>query len=282
MQTKVDIIFITYNQAQYVSQGIKSILSQKVADDVSVRVIIADDCSTDDTLEIIKSYESKSPFPFIYTSFGENLGYHENYHKTFQMCAGDYIAILEGDDWWHSDKHIQQHIAFLNSHQKFSMSFNRIRHLNDNTGEIKEEYWPYKEIFYPITLENQIVEGNHLGNFSACVFRTVHIHSISEPLFDMDFAEWEISIWVTQYGPIGYLKDATSTYRNNQKGEWTKLSKTEMQNSMLTTLRQMNELLNYKHNKWFEQGIYNIEHNIQPKPYMTWKTKIKQWLKTIK
>jgi len=282
MKRRVDVIFITYNQAQYVAQGIESIISQKVTDEIDVRVIVADDCSTDDTLDIIKSYETNSPYPFLYTDYGKNLGYHENYHRTFQLCDGDYIAILEGDDWWHSDKHLQQHIDFLNAHPAFSMSFNRIRGLNAFSNQFSVCQWPYKKDFYPIMFKSQIIDGNQLGNFSACVFRTNLIHSIPEQLFKMDFAEWEISMWVAQYGPIGYLKESTSTYRNNQKGEWTKLSQEKMKESMLTTLKQMNELFNYKYNKWFKQGIYNIEHDIQSEPYMTWKTRIKKWLKIIK
>ena len=114
----VDVILISYNQEQYIGQAVESILSQKISDDINVRVIVADDYSTDNTLDIIKSYESKSPFRFMYTNSGENLGYHENYRRTFELCNGDFVAILEGDDWWHSNKHIMQHVHFLEKHQK--------------------------------------------------------------------------------------------------------------------------------------------------------------------
>ena len=56
---QVDVVLITYNQEQYVAQAVEGILMQRVNDDVQVRVIVADDCSKDKTLEIIKSYEKK-------------------------------------------------------------------------------------------------------------------------------------------------------------------------------------------------------------------------------
>ena len=95
---KIDIILITYNQEQYIAQAVESILLQRVNDDVQVRVIVADDCSTDKTLEIIKSYEDKSPFPFVYLSVEDNMGHVRNYQRAFAACVGDYVAILEGDD----------------------------------------------------------------------------------------------------------------------------------------------------------------------------------------
>ena len=76
---QLDILIISYNQEQYIAQAVESILMQRVSDDVQVRVIVADDCSKDNTLEIIKSYEEKSPFPFVYLAADTNLGISKNY-----------------------------------------------------------------------------------------------------------------------------------------------------------------------------------------------------------
>ena len=176
----VNIILITYNQEQYISQAVKSILMQRVNDDVQVRVIVADDCSKDKTLDIIKSYEDKSPFLFVYLNADTNLGISKNYQRAFAACDGDYIAILEGDDWWSSPNHIEQHIRFLDTHKECSMSMNTITLFMQETQELKPAYWEYGEntdVYY-VDAECQITQGNQLGNVTACVLRNTCIKEL--------------------------------------------------------------------------------------------------------
>lgn len=274
----VDVIFITYNQEQYVAQGIESIISQKVNKNVCVRVIVADDCSTDNTLNVIKSFENKSSFVFLYTDFGRNLGYHENYHRAFDMCDGNFIAILEGDDWWHSENHIQQHIDFLMSHDRAAMSFNRIRTYDASRERYVTPEWKFPGQFFKITIKHQIAYGDQIGNLSACVFRTGLVKKIPESFYELNFADWELGAFMAQFGYIAYLIDSTSTYRNEQKGQWTKLTKEEMMQSMIKSLDDMDVFFGFKYHGWVEQCKFNIENNIYRELYTSWKTKVKRFL----
>ena len=278
----VDVILISYNQEQYIAQAIESILSQEISDDIKLRVIIADDCSTDNTLSIIKSYESKSPFNFLYTNYGINLGYHENYRRIFELCNGDYVAILEGDDWWHSNKHIMQHVHFLEKHNNSSMSFNNIRVFDVSINDFKLNYWPYNTECRFISLKQQVLYGNKIGNLSSCVFRCSLLKTLTEQFYKTDFADWELGIWMSQYGDIVQLKESTSTYRVDYKGQWTKLSEIEKKESMIKTLDNMDILTNGKYHKLFKKGKYNILNDIHEKPYRSWKTKIKLFFGIVK
>ena len=95
----VDIILVSYNQESYIRQAVESILNQQVSDGVDVRVIIADDHSDDNTLSIIAEYEKRSRFPFYYLPHENNMGMQRNYQRAFASCQGDYVMILEGDDY---------------------------------------------------------------------------------------------------------------------------------------------------------------------------------------
>lgn len=278
----VDVILISYNQEQYIAQAIESILSQKVTDDISVRVLIADDCSTDNTLNIIKSYESQSPFIFVYTNFGANLGMHENYRRTFELCNGDYVAILEGDDWWHSNFHIQQHVDFLDKHEKYSMTFNNIRFFDTDKNDFLSKHWSYPQDYKRISLKQQILYGNHIGNLSSCVFRLNLLRTLPNRFYSITFADWELGIWMAKYGDIVELKESTSTYRIDYKGLWTKLSNSAKNESMIRTLEDMDILTDGKYHKLFQKGKFNILNDIREKPYRSWKTKIKLFLGIIK
>lgn len=238
----VDIILCCYNQQQYVSKAIESILQQKI--DANVRVLVADDCSTDKTLEVVKSYEPQSPFPFIYLPNQANIGHCKNYQRAFSYCKADYTAILEGDDWWQDVNHLSQHITFLSKHKRYSMSFNRISYYFQDSKESLLRPWPYtKTAHVTIHLYEQICFGNQIGNLSACVFKTELLHTLPEDFFKLNYADWELGMMMAVHGPIALLSECTSTYRINDKGQWSALSREEKVSSELQTLENMKTLL---------------------------------------
>lgn len=238
----IDVILCSYNQEKYIGQAIASILNQQVEADV--RVIIADDCSTDRTMQIIRENEHLSPFPFVYLDCGHNLGMKANYKRAFAACSGDYVAILEGDDWWHETYHLSQHIDFLQSHPRHSMSYNLITLYWQDTGVSRTQRWLYDDIQYlSISLRQQIAWGNQIGNLSSCVFRTRLLHSLPERFFQLNFADWELGIMMARKGPIAMLREVTSTYRINDKGQWSALSQEKKFDSQVNSLYEIQPLL---------------------------------------
>lgn len=271
----VDVILISYNQQQYIRQAIESILMQKF--DGKVEIIVADDCSTDQTLEIIKEYEEQSPYRFVYLEGTHNLGFHANYRRAFKACNGDYVAILEGDDWWHSDKHLQQHVDFLERHSRFSMSFNRISHYYEKDDTVQLSRWGFPKDYFAISLKNQI-QGNQIGNLSSCVFRAKNIQALPEKFFATDFADWELGMCMAEHGPIAYLEESTSTYRIAGKGEWTKLDKEKQRESVLRTFDLMDVYFDKKYHRYFEEGKRMYLNGVEPVLYMSWKSRLKRLL----
>lgn len=277
---KLSVILISYNQQEYIRQAVESILMQRF--DGEVEVIIADDSSKDSTFEIIKEYESKSPFYFIYLPRERNVGMKMNYKRAFAACDGDYVAILEGDDWWSSDSHLQQHIDFLNSHKKCSMSFNRINAFFEKKGEYKLANYPYPKDYFTFSLKDLIIQGDMIVNLSCCVFRNPLIKTLPDEFFNLNFADWELGMWMAQYGRIAYLKESTSVYRINSQGQWTSMDDESKKKSILATFDYMNEFFGHKYDKWFVKARYMVENGIEPKPYMTWKTRVKRLLSIVK
>lgn len=247
---QLDILLISYNQEQYIAQAVESILMQRMNDDVQVRVIVADDCSKDKTLEIIKSYEEKSPFPFVYLAADTNLGISKNYQRAFAVCVGDYITILEGDDWWSSPNHIEQHIRFLDTHKECSMSMNTITYYAQETQDYEPPYWRYgdADVFY-VDTECQITQGNQLGNLSACVFRNSCIKQLPDSLFGIPIADWMLGVMLSQQGSIALLKESTSVYRINANSKWASLSRKQQVKRMLELSKQYDK---------YQNGHYHI------------------------
>lgn len=89
---RVTIVTITYNSACFVRQAIESVLSQSFSE---FEYIICDDCSTDNTWEIIQQYQD----PRIKAYRNEkNIGEYPNRNKTLNIANGNYIIWIDGDD----------------------------------------------------------------------------------------------------------------------------------------------------------------------------------------
>ena len=254
---KVDVILVSYNQEKFIAQAMESIIMQQVDDYVDVNVLIADDCSSDATLEIIKTFEKQSPFPFLYLKNDKNLGISHNYQRAFAACDGDYIAILEGDDWWSSPNHIEQHIRFLCTHKECSMSMNTITFYAQETQKSKPPYWGYGnyEVYY-VDTKRQISEGNQLGNLSACAFRTSCIKQLPDSLYSISIADWMLGVMLSQQGLIALLKESTSVYRTNANSTWASLTKAQQKARMITLADKYDNYQNGKYHAYW--GLFKM------------------------
>lgn len=92
------MIIPTYNVQDYIEQAIQSALDQTVRD---LEVIVIDDASTDKTVEIIKRVND----PRLHLTISkENFGPSYSRNLAIQKAKGEWIALLDGDDWWEKDR----------------------------------------------------------------------------------------------------------------------------------------------------------------------------------
>lgn len=98
----VSVAMAVYNGENFIEQQLNSIKDQKVNAD---EVIICDDCSTDNSFEIIDSYIKRNKLQnwHVYKN-EENLGYFKNFFKAILLCNGDTIYLADQDDKWNLNK----------------------------------------------------------------------------------------------------------------------------------------------------------------------------------
>ena len=92
----VSVVMSTYNGSLYVSEQIDSIINQTYS---NLEIILADDASTDNTFEILKSYAAKDKRIIAYQR-NANAGYNINFSEACTKASGEYIAISDQDDVW--------------------------------------------------------------------------------------------------------------------------------------------------------------------------------------
>ena len=117
LQPTVSVAVITYNMAGYLPQLLDSILEQNVS--FPYEIIIDDDCSPDNTREILREYKEKYPQHVVLSLRDKNVGGSRNMYGVLWKCRGKYIAILEGDDYWDDPGKLQYQLDFMESHPEY-------------------------------------------------------------------------------------------------------------------------------------------------------------------
>ncbi len=111
---KVTVIIPVYNREKYVSEAIDSILTQSFTD---FELLLIDDGSTDGSVEVMRSYTDPR-IRLVYN--GSNLGIPKTRNKSLQLARGEYIAMLDSDDYAHPDR-LKKQVAFLDRHPDYAV-----------------------------------------------------------------------------------------------------------------------------------------------------------------
>lgn len=127
---KLDVVMITYNHEQFIGQALSSVLAQQV--DFDYQIVVSDDCSTDRTREIVKEFHEQHPGKIVLLLRERNLGVMRNFQETLATCHGQYVAILEGDDYWTCADKLQKQIAFLDAHPGWQICCSRAEVRNES------------------------------------------------------------------------------------------------------------------------------------------------------
>jgi glycosyltransferase involved in cell wall biosynthesis len=98
---KISIAMATYNGAKYIKEQLDSFVAQTRRPD---ELVVYDDCSSDETFEILKDFAAQAPFNVCLRQTLENLGYAKNFCKALSLCTGDLIFLSDQDDVWFTTK----------------------------------------------------------------------------------------------------------------------------------------------------------------------------------
>jgi glycosyltransferase involved in cell wall biosynthesis len=138
MQPLVSIITPTYNQDEFIGKAIESVLSQTYQ---NWEQIIIDDGSQDNTINIVEEFANKDPrIKFIKQNHKGIEKLSEIYNLALKNAKGSIIAILEGDDFWPSNKLANQ-IVLHDENTVFSYGIAAIYKNNNVIGYYKPNYF---------------------------------------------------------------------------------------------------------------------------------------------
>ena len=178
----LSVCLVTYNHDFFIKKVLDSVISQET--DFRFELVIGEDCSTDKTRSICEEYQHLYPNIVNLLPPTRNLGLKENFLRTFSVCRGKYIAYLEGDDYWISNKKIQKQVDLLETYSGISLVHTNCHIWDTNNDLIIKSVIPtegicIREQQYGLSSIIAEFEGNFRGiKTSSCVYRKDTLETI--------------------------------------------------------------------------------------------------------
>jgi glycosyltransferase involved in cell wall biosynthesis len=114
----VSVCVLAYRHEKFISQAIDGIVMQRR--NFPIEIVIGEDCSPDNTLDIIKTYQQRHPELIRVITSDTNVGSHANGKRIEAASRGKYIAYCEGDDYWHDPCKLQMQADLMESNPNMS------------------------------------------------------------------------------------------------------------------------------------------------------------------
>lgn len=229
---KVSVLMVTYNHERYIAEAVGSALSQKTT--FPVEIVIGEDCSTDNTRNILRELKRVNDHRIRLILREQNIGGPANVAATFAECRGDYVAMLEGDDYWTDPCKLQKQVDSLDAHPHWSACFHTTRRVYvDGSREPEVNLlWTQDEATIEDLFKTMMVSTCSL------VFRNRLFGPLPAWHQQITSGDWAICLLNAAQGPLGCLHEVMADYRIHSQGAWT-------QKSEVLRLRETLRLLSF-------------------------------------
>ena len=199
----------TYNHAPYIARAIESVLAQRTS--FAVELLLGEDCSSDSTPDICRSYAARYPDRIRLVTSEHNVGMRANYRRTIEACRGRYVAICDGDDWWCDPEKLERQVAMLEADPSLGLCYTRSLRLFEGTG---------RELHYPevmLTDFDRLLFNNTVENCTAVARRDLILRYYAE-VRPEEHPEWltddaPMWLWFAAESRIAWLDAETAVHR---------------------------------------------------------------------
>lgn len=214
---KVSVAIFAYNHETFIAQAIESVLMQQT--DFEYEVIIGEDCSTDDTRAIVRAYGERYLERIRLLLPESNQGGKANLVATLNACRGEYIALLDGDDYWTDPLKLQKQVDFLDRNPDFVLSCHDVD-IVDFQGTFIAKH-PGVYLGDKINLDDYLSHNYNVFHPASVVLRRGILNQIPDWFYRMRMADWPLFMLYLQRGPAHHIAESMAVWRHHTGGIWS-------------------------------------------------------------
>lgn len=260
MTYDLTIIMPSYNMGEYISEALDSIFMQKTS--YSYQIIVADDCSDDNTIEIVKSYQSKYPNKITLLTSETNQKLYRNVLRAYAITKTPYFCVLDPDDYYLNENFLQKALDFLNQNEDYTIYMSNVyKKMPDGS---LEKYFDIEQDYINVDFQDYINGRSIFSQTSGCVYRNVIFKDgVPEKLLNPPEKSWETSfrgdafrnVLHIFYGRAHISKDCDTVYRITDKGIWQGMC--QIKRDVLNTFI-FRDLFTYFDEKYLKLFTYSL------------------------
>ena len=210
----VSVHMLAYRHEKFIAQAIEGVIAQRC--DFPFELIIGEDCSPDGTLEIARAYQARYPQLIRVVTGPYNVGMHKNAQRCGALCRGKYIALCEGDDFWHDSKKLQMQVDLMESNPAMVLchtDFDRMTRFRTkrsvHRSKASATYPAQGNAYESLLLDWSVMTATALyrrdivSDFTRTPFYT----------HEWPFGDRNLMLYASLRGTVGYIDKSTATFR---------------------------------------------------------------------
>ena len=217
----VSVAMVTYNHERFITQAIESVLAQRTS--FPIELVVGDDASSDGTARHIEALQARAPDVVRPIIRPANIGMNRNVERVLAEGRGEFVACLEGDDYWTAFDKLQTQVDILRACDNIVGVFHPVAVVDAfgrPTGEI-----------YPVEIETETTTGdwlaNNLGPTASIVLRRSALVRLPDTSRPSGCAIGQCGFLPSLHGRWRFIPNVMASYRLHEGGAWSNLSKTE-------------------------------------------------------
>lgn len=207
--SKITVCIVTWNQRDFIAQCITSVLEQVV--DAEIDIMVGDDASDDGTSEVVESLAAAHPGRIRHLIRQPRMGSFANMRDLIARADGDFIAHMDGDDYWLPGK-LQRQLDYLRAHPDCAAVYTNAIAVDESDHRIGLFNDTADARF---DLAAMLRRGNFL-NSSSTMFRTAGKSAWADA--ESPQIDYRAHLWHARHGWLGQIGEPLVAYRVNTRG----------------------------------------------------------------
>jgi glycosyltransferase involved in cell wall biosynthesis len=249
MTPKVSVHMLAYNHERFIAGALDSALAQET--DFDYEIVVSDDASRDRTPDIIRDYAAKHPHRVRPILREKNVGVVTNCLDALRACQGEYVAFLEGDDYWTSPHKLQKQVAFLDAHPEYTIITHPVDVIDGLTG--KKLYTTVANPQPDGDLADVIAYRYPMPTCGVLIRNVLQeIPTWFERMHNLDYAT---QLMVARRGKVRFMSEVMGAYRKHPQGISESTAAAERVERFIDLLQTANAELDYEYDRLFRRRL---------------------------
>lgn len=218
---KVSLIVASYNHSGYLRERMESLINQTWED---IEIIVIDDCSTDNSVEVLREYANHPKVTLIENK--KNTGWVKVSNQGLSMATGEYVIFENCDDFCNS-RQIESLVEAFKSHPSAGIAFCKSLMVDEHSVVYGDDFHIREQAFKEHVSKSDFFTGHEMSKFlfhscvlpnlSAVLFRKEDIDKVGG--FSTEFlvcADWELFFKIAETKDFAYVSEALNSFRQHR------------------------------------------------------------------